>query len=129
MFVELVVGLGLAVAPVVFEGPVFVIDQVIVAVYLLYLGAALNILASGFDLTGQVLASFLVVVKAEALSVLSDYLVVLAIFEDCLQLAEVVSIWDLVDRSEVVVVAVVVVVVVVAVVVVVVVVAAIVLPV
>jgi hypothetical protein len=54
------------------------------------------------------------VVKAEALSVLSDYLVVLAIFEDCLQLAEVVSIWDLVDRSEVVVVAVVVVVVVVA---------------
>ncbi len=109
MFVELVVGLGLAVAPVVFEGPVFVIDQVIVAVYLLYLGAALNILASGFDLTGQVLASFLGVVKAEYLSVLSDYLVVLAIFEDCLRFSEVAS--NLLDRSEVVVVAVVVVVV------------------
>jgi hypothetical protein len=60
------------------------------------------------------LASFLVVVKAEALSVLSDYLVVLAIFEDCLRFSEVVSI--LVYRSEVVVVAVVVVVVVAAIV-------------
>jgi hypothetical protein len=60
---------------------------------------------------GQVWASVLVVVKAEALSVLSDYLVVLAIFEDCLRFSEVASI--LLGRSEVVVVAVVLIVVVV----------------
>jgi hypothetical protein len=77
--------LGLAVALVVFEGPVFVIDQVIVVAYSLYLGAALNILASVVDLTGQVLASVLVVVKADPLSVRFEHLAVLAIFEYCLQ--------------------------------------------
>ena len=46
---------ALAVAPVVFEDQVFVIDQVIVAAYSLYLGEAANILVAVVYLTEPVL--------------------------------------------------------------------------